>query len=539
MKQEHRSLLAVLLSTIVLVVWFALFRPPEKKEAAMENEVRQKNTTQQAVPVDAAKSFPAPTVAILETPMSTEFLDAIFTNDGGRALSWRAKGYETADLARGATTSPGAIGLEFLEANFSFPQSPRYELVRQEPHRLVYRWRSPEAEVTKIITPSSEENYMIDVEVRVTNLSRRALEHRPALLWSGLTPPPTSRGFFSFLRMPDAEARHPVMYIDGGVTREQNIQKLPATTERGGQVYWAGLEDRYFLAAVIARQQSQGIVSRFGSTEQKEGGRAVFAGIVLPKAVVAQGSSTTHTFSVYAGPKEIHHLKAVGTRLEDAIDYGWFTVLAIPMLHLLKFFYSMIHNYGIAIILLTIVVKLLLHPISKKSMKSMKAMQVLQPELKRLQEKFKNDKARLNQETMNLFKRHGANPMGGCLPMLLQFPVYIALYKVLWNSIELYRAPFFWFYRDLSAPDPYFITPILLGLFMVGQQKLMPSPSADPAQRRMMMFMPVMFSAFMLFLPVGLVVYILVNTVISVVQQWMYNHDIRLRDVVRGKLVKV
>ena len=168
----------------------------------------------------------------------------------------------------------------------------------------------------------------------------------------------------------------------------------------------------------------------------------------------------------------------------------------------------------------------------------MKAMQQLQPRLKKLQEKYKDDKARLNQETMQLFKTHGANPAGGCLPMLLQFPVYIALYRVLWNSIELYHAPFFWFYKDLAAPDPYYITPVLLGLFMVLQQKLMPSASADPAQKKMMMLMPVMFAGFMLFLPMGLVLYILVNTVTSVAQQYLYNNDIRLRDAIRGKFPK-
>ncbi|MFA5812515.1 MAG: membrane protein insertase YidC, partial [bacterium] len=139
-------------------------------------------------------------------------------------------------------------------------------------------------------------------------------------------------------------------------------------------------------------------------------------------------------------------------------------------------------------------------------------------------------------ETMQLFRAHKVNPMGGCLPMVLQLPIYIALYKVLWSSIELYHAPFFWFYRDLSAPDPYLITPILLGVFMVAQQLLTPSASADPAQKRMMMLMPIMFTGFMLFLPVGLVIYILVNTGMSVTQQWMYNKGIGFMDLIRGRL---
>ena len=139
---------------------------------------------------------------------------------------------------------------------------------------------------------------------------------------------------------------------------------------------------------------------------------------------------------------------------------------------------------------------------------------------------------------MQLFKRNKVNPMSGCLPMVLQFPVYIALYRVLWNSIELYQAPFFWFYKDLSAPDPYFITPVLLGIAMFAQQKMTPTATADPAQQKMMMMMPLMFSVFLAFLPVGLVIYILVNTVFTVIQQWMNNNDIRIRDLIKGKFPK-
>ena len=229
-------------------------------------------------------------------------------------------------------------------------------------------------------------------------------------------------------------------------------------------------------------------------------------------------------------------LQKGGARLDEAIDYGFFGIVAIPLLHLLKFFYQVVHNYGLAIILLTILIKLLLHPINKRSMGSMKAMQNLQPKLKELREKYKNDKQRLNMEMMNLFKLHKVNPMGGCLPMHAQFPIYIALYKVLWNSVELYRAPFFWFYKDLSAPDPYLISPILLGIAMFAQQKLMPAATMDPAQRKMMMFMPLMFCVFMLFLPSGLTIYILVNTVFSILQQWMVNKGIRMRDVLSGKV---
>ncbi|MBI2981059.1 MAG: membrane protein insertase YidC [Deltaproteobacteria bacterium] len=192
-------------------------------------------------------------------------------------------------------------------------------------------------------------------------------------------------------------------------------------------------------------------------------------------------------------------------------------------------------NWGLAIILLTIVVKVLLNPLSIKSLKQMKGMQDLQPRLKEIREKYQNDKQRLNLETMQLFKSHKVNPLGGCLPMLIQMPIYIALYRVFYNSIELYHAPFFGFYRDLAAPDPYFIFPALLGVFMVLQQKLTPSATADPAQRQMMMMMPILFSGFMIFLPMGLVLYIFVNTFMSVAQQFMYQRNIRFRDLIVRK----
>ena len=164
----------------------------------------------------------------------------------------------------------------------------------------------------------------------------------------------------------------------------------------------------------------------------------------------------------------------------------------------------------------------------------MKAMQLLQPKLQEIKKRYPDDKPKQNDEVMKLFKTHKVNPLGGCLPMLLQMPIYIALYKVLWNAIELYHSPFLW-YRDLSAPDPYFIAPILLGLFMFLQQKLTPSATTDPAQQKMMLIMPVMFSAFMLFLPVGLVIYIFVNTFMSVLQQFMMQRDLSFKDLLTGK----
>lgn len=267
--------------------------------------------------------------------------------------------------------------------------------------------------------------------------------------------------------------------------------------------------------------------------EKKDG--KVFSEFRYATTSLAPGQEKEFHWTLYLGPKDPALLKSYGgAHLEKSIDYGFFGLVAIPILLVMKFFNSILGNWGLAIIALTVCIKLLLHPLTSKSMKSMKSMQELQPQLKKIREKYKNDRERLNAETMGLFRTHKVNPMGGCLPMLLQMPIYIALYKVLYNATELYHAPFFGFYQDLSASDPYFILPILLGVFMLLQQKMTPS-MGDATQAKLMYLMPIMFTGFMLFLPVGLVLYIFVNTVMTVVQQWMHRKDISLLDFVRSK----
>jgi YidC/Oxa1 family membrane protein insertase len=565
MKSEYRGLVAIILSAVVFVLWYVVFAPQTKPAAAPEEKaVAEQTAIEEKKPVDLAQEAPLPeaTDQIIDPqagiPLQTavlenELLRAEFTNAGAVPLTWQLKNYkrqiETApdkketrpvDMASAEDQVSPALQLTFQNADFQMPEKARYQLIKSTGQELIYQWASPEAVVTKSISLPSN-SYLASVTVTVKNKTGRPLNERPALSWGGVYLPSKSKGLLSIFKQPPAANKNPVYFLDGSVERQRNVAKVPAAEDFTGNIYWSGLEDRYFLSAIIPRDQSSQTTAEIGAADLEgiKGGRTVRAGAALASTAIAPGDQVTHNFSVYSGPKEINQLKAVGVRLEESIDYGWFTIIAIPILYLLKFFHHIVGNYGIAIIILTIFIKLLLHPINRKSLKSMKQMQKLQPRLKELQKKFSGDKARLNAETMQLFKSNKVNPMGGCLPMLLQFPIYIALYKVLWSSIELYRAPFFWFYKDLSAPDPYYITPILLGVGMVLQQKLMPSTSADPAQQKMMMIMPIMFAVFMFFLPVGLVIYILVNTAMSVTQQWMYNNDIHFRDLLRGKFKPV
>ena len=356
----------------------------------------------------------------------------------------------------------------------------------------------------------------------IENQGTQEFKGRVGLGWVARQfPATTNTGFLKFLKSNSQDVRALLYKAENKV---HHGLKAGETVEVKGAIPWAGIEDRYFLISLISRQISNDQLLRLQATAE----RLNLSFFPAATSVVPQGKQEFQ-YSFYLGPKQRVSLEAAGVGLEDAVDYGWFGVIAVPILKLLQFFYSWVGNWGLAVIVLTLFIKILTNPLTIKSMKQMKAMQSLQPQLQALKEKYKDDRQRLNMETMALFKKNQVNPMGGCLPMVMQMPIYIALYKVLYNAIELYQAPFFGFYHDLSMPDPYFILPVILGVAMVLQQKLTPNPSADPTQRQMMMIMPIMFTGFLLFLPVGLVLYILVNTGMSVLQQWMYQRDITWR----------
>lgn len=235
-------------------------------------------------------------------------------------------------------------------------------------------------------------------------------------------------------------------------------------------------------------------------------------------AQINRGADMAVQYSAFLGPKDLNILKSVDSNLAGIVDFGFFSFLGRPILKMLKWFHGVVGNWGIAIILLTILVRFLVLPFNVMSFRSMKAMQLIQPQLQALREKFKNDPNRLNQETLLLFRTHKVNPLGGCLPVLLQIPIFFALYQVLGQSVELYQAPFMLWIHDLSHKDPYFVLPILMGITMFLQQKLTPT-TMDPAQAKILMFMPLIFSIFMLALPSGLTLYIFVSTLFGIGQQ--------------------
>jgi YidC/Oxa1 family membrane protein insertase len=273
---------------------------------------------------------------------------------------------------------------------------------------------------------------------------------------------------------------------------------------------WTGIMNRYFITAIYADQ------NRDYRYYYKGDGRSYQAGMLDDGLM--DGKTALFKSNIYIGPKHIETLKEQGVGLERSVDYGWFAFISKPLHNALAWLYKYIPNYGWCIILLLIVIKIIFFYPTQKSYQSMAAMRKLQPEQKRLQERFGDDRQRLGQEMMALYKKNKVNPLGGCLPILIQIPVFFALYKVLLMSIEMRHAPFIGWIEDLSVQDPYFILPLLMGASMYIQQKLNPQPP-DPMQAKIMSFLPVLFTVMFLFFPAGLVLYWVVNNVLSIIQQ--------------------
>jgi YidC/Oxa1 family membrane protein insertase len=285
------------------------------------------------------------------------------------------------------------------------------------------------------------------------------------------------------------------------------VQNLPGATR------WIGAQSRYFLFAFVPDSQAPNAVA------QSLGEKHAKVSLVYP----VTGNTIRIPLKTYFGPKEMNSLHAVEQTLDLTIDFGWFTIIAYPILKVMKWLFSIVGNWGIAIILLTVLIKLLTFPLTYKSMKSMKKIAKLQPQLNALKEKHKDDKEALNREMITFMKTQGYNPVAGCLPMFLQMPIFFALYRVLYSSIELYHAPFYGWIHDLSLKDPFYITPVLLTGLMWLQQKITPSTATDPMQAKMLQYMPLFFGLMMLNLPAGLTIYMLVNAAASIVQQQYLN----------------
>jgi YidC/Oxa1 family membrane protein insertase len=284
----------------------------------------------------------------------------------------------------------------------------------------------------------------------------------------------------------------------------------PKTADNG----WIALVQHYFVAALFPADKTQ----REYYTRRLDGDLYA-AGVIVPVGAIAPGATGRVEVPLYAGPQDQDHLQAVAPGLQLVVDYGWLTVIAAPLFWVLKLFHGWVGNWGVAIILLTVVIKLIFFPLSAASYRSMAKMKLVTPRMMKLLEQYGDDKVKLNQAMMDLYKTEKINPLGGCLPILVQIPVFIALYWVLFESVELRHAPFYLWIKDLAAPDPWYVLPTLMMASMIIQTKMNPTPP-DPVQAKVMMIMPLVFGVMFYFFPSGLVLYWFVNNILSILQQW-------------------
>lgn len=310
-----------------------------------------------------------------------------------------------------------------------------------------------------------------------------------------------------------------------GDERERFLSKDLEEAERlQGPVRYAGIDRHFFLAAVMPGEgtPTQGcVVDGWGADEKTRG---LTLAVQQDEVTLQPGEEKTFTYEAYFGPKQLQALQAVGYDLDENIEFGFFGVLSRPMLWVLVKLYDFLGNFGVAIILLTLLMKLLTFPLTQKSYVSMQQMKMLAPEMKKLQEKYGHDRAALGQKQMELYKEKGVNPMAGCFPVLVQMPIWFALYRTLWSSVELYQQPFFAGITDLSQPDALLfgfpLLPLLVGGLMLGQTLMQPPPQDQPQMKYVMWGMPIMFTFFMLQMPSGLSIYMITNSLLTMAQQF-------------------
>jgi len=362
---------------------------------------------------------------------------------------------------------------------------------------------------TKVIT-FHKGSYLIEVAHEVENASQQAV---------------MASGYFQLVRDSVAPAGSSFFlptYIGAAVyTEKEKFQKVDfATIGKGNTKYpkqaddgWIGMLQHYFVAAWLPKEKS----NREYFTRKLDGD-SYAVGLVMPGLVIDSGQKAIVSAMLYAGPAQTK-LDKIAPGLGLTVDYGWLTILSAPLFWVMTLFHDWTHNWGIAIILLTILIKLLFFPLSAASYRSMAKMRLVAPKLEKIKEQYGSDREQLNRAMMDLYKTEKINPLGGCLPVLIQIPVFIALYWAILASVEMRYAPFFGWISDLSATDPYYILPLIMGASMVVQMRLNPKPT-DPLQAKVMQVMPYAFSVMFFFFPSGLVLYSIVNSLLSIAQQW-------------------
>ena len=543
--ETRRYLLAIALSMIVLMVYMNYFAPRTVAPPAEQPTAPAASPVEPAAaPVQRPETI-ARTISVADKGrdivIETDVVRAVVSTAGGVITKWELKDYREADktevgimplyrkLTGGVTTNEGekrALGnvqlftpygtvkpadivapltltptdmaLAKLSGVAYRTSADAIRLTGTETRTLVLTYAGPGGLLIEKKLTFHGDGYDVDLEITTKGLEGYALALG------------TDFGMYDKTSS-NASGRVHVEALVDGKTRREKFDKIKGDLQYSGAIGWFAQADKYFTAAIVSGDA--GIVTARSASAPKE------IGSLVNTELLVKEKAASRSFMLYAGPKRFYVLQSFGKGLEQLVDFGWFGVLARPMFWLMKTFFSWTHSYGIAIILLTIVVRILLFYPSLKSATAMEEMKALQPELTAIREKYKKDPQKMNAEMMRLYKEHKVNPAGGCLPMLLQLPFFVALYNVLGASIELRQAPFLspWI-KDLSAYDPYYILPVLMGASMVLTMK-MTSTTVDPQQHKMMMFMNIAFIFLFAWLPSGLLLYITLSNLLSIAQQ--------------------
>jgi len=544
--ETQRVFLAIFLSLAILL-GYQYFSPaptpPVTETVVAPGSVQDVPADGEAASPVAPSSVMAPAPGAVQGPaaaagparevtVGTDRYTAVLSEAGGVLKSFRLKEYRE-DLAADSgdkemlRPKPGdALPLQFswgvepaAQAPVTYQASPLSK-DKDGQGLLMRALLANGLELTRTIR-FSEQQYLMELTMDVRNTSAATLQGAPYLTLDN-RPFSATNGMTSV---------GPSLLLDGVREELADSDLKKGSRSFTGKITWAAYQDSYFFCGIVPLATGQHTAQYSLSDENRVS--TVLAGAA---ETIAPGQSRQYRYAVYLGPKTMDALKAAGHELERSINFGWFDFMAKPTLYLLKFLYGFVGNYGVAVILVTVLIKLLFWPISQKGMKSMKTMQKLQPKMAKLKEKYKDDKQMQQQEMIKLYQTYKVNPVSGCLPMLIQIPVFFALYKVLLQTIELRHAPFFLWITDLSAPDrlpigfdiPFLggipVLTLLMGASMFLQQKMTPA-TGDPTQQKVMMFMPVIFTFMFLNFASGLVLYWFVNNLLSIGQQYLINRE--------------
>ncbi|QGY38770.1 membrane protein insertase YidC [Pseudodesulfovibrio cashew] len=536
-KQEKiRLVIAMALSAVVIFGWSYFMGPSAEEKAEMarkaaEAEKKTAALTQQAPETKAAPAAPASAFVPSEgvtVKVDTPLYTAVFNSQGGILEKFILKNYKDSiekdspnvDLIGENAFAKGPLGLflsrggddqvhTWLHGQWSFDGSDIN--LDQGTKTLTFTGQVHGFRIERVLTFHAD-TYLVEENTKVTNLNATGVE-------GGISYTAAAKSMSAEdNRYNPTKVAYMTSDAREEVTDREDLQKDGLTAT--GDLKWGVIESNYFMFAVLPGSSESALSAGYQDD--------VFRMAVNEEATFMPNVAKTFKASYFIGPTDRDMLAKMPNQLADVVNFGWFDFLAKPLLIGLNFFYKYVGNYGVAIIILTIIIKMIFWPLSQKSYASMEKMKKLQPMVNKLREKYGDDKQRLNQETMALYKTYKVNPMGGCLPMVVQIPVFFGLYKALLGAVELRHAPFIahvpftdlpWL-ADLSAKDPYYITPIIMGASMFLQQKMTPN-AGDPTQQKIMLFMPLVFTFMFLQFPSGLVIYWLLNNILSIGQQLM------------------